>query len=132
MLLGYAHIEEPIWESFSKLSQTSPIFHGRGDGYNSFILPGQLHQGRTEYLAEGHRLVRLERCGWTYTVKLAGILLRWSVTLAFLGMHVDEDRAASGDSVPDSFAQLRNIVAVERPGVSKTQFFKKLARKQAF
>ena len=97
VLFADAHVEEAVGELLAEIHQAGAVGHGRGNGHNLGVLPGQAHQGVAEDLGVGRdladALLGLAGIGvkLAQAVEAGGVGLGRLVALALGGEHVHQD-----------------------------------------
>ena len=124
VLLGDAHVEEPVGELGLEGEEPGRAGHGRGDGHDLGSLPGGLEHGAGEGVGVGGRRDRrptgATEVGLHLEVvqALDVVLLGRGVAPALLGEDVDDDGPAPLRGVGERLLHAGDVVAVDGPGVA--------------
>ncbi len=98
MLLGYAHVEEPVRVGLGELGQPGAVRHRGGDGDDTLVLGRKLEERLGKRLGVSDVTVRPLDIALGYVetgdaVEDPGVVLGKLVALALLGEHVHQQRA---------------------------------------
>jgi hypothetical protein len=121
-------------ELLAEIHQPGAVGHGRGDGHNLGVLPGQAHQGFAKDLGVARDLADalfgLTGIGikLAQAVKAGGVGLGRYVTLALGGEHMNQDRPFQVFDIVESLDEMVQTVPVHRPQVGEFEGLEEHAR----
>ena len=130
VLLGYADVEKPLRKPFGELLQPGALNHGRRNGHDLLIGFGQAGYGFPEHLGVGEGGLGPRGRGDDLAagdvegadpVKARGVRFSRKVPPAFLGHHVDQDRAVDFTRSAEGIDETVHAMPLDRADVMEVQ-----------